>query len=247
MKLTVPTIGVLTGIIVLASIGGIYAISYDSGFNLLDSGKNFVSGPMLLGNVKVTHLDENGDVLGYRQGENHITRWGMDVIMGQIFSGVNGSGTYQTSGNITGRVSHMQIGYGGEPGWANELAWNNTDILEPIGQLTGPTACARIATSSIDNTTAGQGPSHASPSHCLDDVNFGKSDCAAQINFTAIASFPGNICGGGPGTIDEAGIYTGDDPQGNMMFARNQFGSVTLGTMDTLQLEWEFTFKDDIT
>lgn len=246
MKLSIPSVGVIAALVALASVGGTYALSNDFGFADLSGAKSMITGPMLIGNVKVTHFDENGEIIGYRQGENHITNTGMAVIMGQIFTGVNA--TYPAAGNVTGRVKYMQVGYGGDPApdpnaYRNELRWNNTDIVEPIGDLGGAGgACDRIRVTSILNGTE----AHASPSHCQSGAPFDRTDCAAQMNVTAIASFAGDRCGGGVGDIDEAGIYTGDDEQGNLMFARNTFGSVTLGTMDTLQLEWEFTFKDDI-
>lgn len=247
MKLSIPSIGVIVAVAALASIAGTYVLSSESGFASFGSDKVMQTGPMLLGNVKATHFNEDGEVIGYRQGENHITKWGMMVIMGQIFADVNYSAPYaaaKAAGNITGRVSHMQVGYGGDPGvYANELRWNNTDIIEPIGDIGGVSPCDRIRVTSINNDTQGVG-AHPSPSSCI--VVGDRTTCAAQMNVTATASFPGNRCGGGPGDIDEAGIYTGGDEQGDMMFARNTFGSVTLGTMDTLQLEWEFTFKDDI-
>ncbi|MFB5631314.1 MAG: hypothetical protein ACE5RN_06975 [Nitrosopumilaceae archaeon] len=243
MKLSIPSIGVIAAVIVLASIGGIYALSYDSGLAIFSKESKYPTGMMMLGNVKATHFNEFGEVIGYRQGENHITKYGMAVIMGQIFAGVNAS--YPNQGNVSGRVSHMQVGYGGDPGvYVNELRWNNTDIITPIGDIDGVgpmLPCDRFRVVSIVNATS----AHASPSSCL--VVGDRTTCAAQMNVTATASFPGNRCGGGPGDIDEAGIFTGGNEVGDLMFARNTFGSVTLGTMDTLQLEWEFTFKDDIT
>ena len=144
MKL-IPTIGVLATVIVLASIGGFYAISYN---DFVASNNNPIGAAMMVGNVKVTHFDENGDVIGYRHGSNHITLGGMNIIMGQVFAYKNS--TYADRGadevNVTGRVSHMQIGYSGEQGagnYANELAWNNTDIITPVGD-DGPGICKRI-------------------------------------------------------------------------------------------------------
>lgn len=238
MKLNIPSIGVLATIIALASITGIYALSFDSDFEIFgDNDNRPSSGAMFLGNVKVTHFDENGKVIGYRQGDNHITKWGMGVIMSQIFADVNA--TYKPLGNISGRVSHMQIGTGGEQtSYANELAWNNTDIAQPIGGT-----CKRVRVDSIENTT--QGTAHPAPSSCFNlDANpgVGKEDCNARHNVTATAQFQGADCG--VASIDEAGIYTGNNAQGDLMFARNTFGSVTLGPLDTLQLEWEFTFTD---
>ena len=254
MKL-IPTIGVLASVIVLASIGGIYAISFnDFATNNIPAGA-----AMMVGNVKVTHLDENGDVIGYRHGTNHITLGGMNIIMGQVFAYKNA--TYGDRGadelNVTGRVSHLQIGYSGEqpPGggnYPNQLAWNNTDIVTPVGD-DGPGICKRIRINSQSNLTAttwNPGPvdpwmPHPANTLCTVDAGpTGREACAARMNFTAIATFPGATCGDGVQTIDEAGIFTGGNAQGDQMFARNTFGSVVLGNMDTLQLEWEFSFKD---
>ena len=250
MKLTVTSIGVLATVMVLASVAGIYAISYDSG---LGSFSEPSQSAMFLGNVKVTHLDENGDVIGYRHGSNHITMGGMNIIMGQVFSYKNQ--TYSDRGanqfNVTGRVSHMQVGFGGEQGvgnYATHLAWNNTDIQTPVGDVGGAGGvCKRIRINApLANTSATNfpGPVDADMPHRADTLCDPRSQCAARMNFTAIASFAGDRCGGTAGTIDEAGIFTGANAVGDQMFARNTFGSVVLGAMDTLQLEWEFSFKD---
>jgi len=244
MKLTIPSIGVLATVIVLASVGGIYAFSYDSVIGSFAENSPSQTGMMFLSNVKVTHFDENGEVIGLRHGVNHITAQGMQVIMGQIFAGKNG--TYPDNQadefNVTGKVKHMQIGFGGEQGvgnYATHLAWNNTDIVTPVGDVGGAGGvCKRIRINlPIANTTG-------DVAHKADTLCDPRSACAARMNFTAIASFAGDRCGGTAGTIDEAGIFTGSNAQGNQMFARNTFGSVVLGAMDTLQLEWEFSFKD---
>jgi len=78
---------------------------------------------------------------------------------------------------------------------------------------------------------------------------------AAQINITAVATFSGatpNSCAAD--NIGEAGIWNtltgGPDfhttgPEGgNLMFARNTFGTVNLSTSDSLELTWKFTFTD---
>jgi len=64
--------------LVIASIAGTYAIT--TGFDLtLDSASNSApSGALLTGNVKVTHYDEDGNVIGYRQSDNHIVFHGME-------------------------------------------------------------------------------------------------------------------------------------------------------------------------
>lgn len=245
MKLTIPTIGVLATVIVLASVGGIYAISHSSALTGFADNTPAVSmGALMVGNVKVTQFDENQNVIALRQGSNHITATGMSIIMGQVFSGVNG--TYPDlapagSNNITGRVGWMEIGTEGDPvTYNNELRWNNTDIINPVGYLQAPTTCVRVA-AGIDNST--QGPAHKAGSFCDAKAGTGRTDCNARMNVTATSQFDGALCS--ENGIDEAGIFTTPttDDRG-LLFARNTFGSVNLGPLDTLQLEWEFTFRD---
>ncbi len=227
MKLTIPTIGVLSAIVLLTSVGAIYAVSFES--NLSSNESSIPGTAYMVGNVKVTHFNEIGDVIGYRQGTNHITATGMSIIMGQVFSQVNAS--YPDVVNVTGRVSYMEIGTEGDPiTYQNRLRWNNTDIIAPVGA-----PCLRVA-STIDNIT--QGAAHKAGSSC-DPA----TACNARMNVTAVAQFQGAVCTAVG--IDEAGIFTAvDGASGGLLFARNTFGSVNLGLLDTLQLEWEFTFTD---
>lgn len=227
MRLTIPTIGVLTTIALLVSVGAIYAGSFESNLSLNES--TVPSGAAyMVGNVKVTQFDEFGNVLAYRQGTNHITATGMTIIMAQVFSSVNAS--LPDPGNVTGRVSWMEIGTEGDPiTYPNRLRWNNTDIIAPVAGL-----CIRVA-ATIDNST--QGPAHKADSTCAP-----ATACDARMNVTAVAQFQGSECAAIG--IDEAGIFTHPDGTGGLMFARNTFGSVNLGGLDTLQLEWEFTFRD---
>ena len=244
MKLTLPTIGVLTTVALLASVGVIYANSFESAIGVAPTGTN--GGALLLGNVKVTHFDKDGDVIGYRHGSNHITASGMATIMTQVFYDINGTLSIP---NSTGRVQWMEIGTDGDPQtYLNALNWNNTDISLPVGG-----ACIRID-ATISNTTflvsAGADPIGVdkSPGTCRGNIfNSPATACSAQMNVTAVAQFDGLPCNAVG--IDEAGIYTASTAQaaagnGGLMFARNTFGSVTLGPLDTLQLEWEFTFTD---
>src|SRR3990172_2163222 len=229
MKIIMTHTRVLMLTLVIASIAGTYAIT--TGFDLtLDSASNSApSGALLTGNVKVTHYDEDGNVIGYRQSDNHIVFHGMEIIMGQVFNGIND--TYATK---VRPVSHMEIGTSGDPG-VNLIAlrWNDTDIIAPVGG-----GCVRVA-AVIDNMT--QGNSHKWSSSCHGTQGFGSPNpCSAQMNVTARATFTGMLCTAI--SIDEAGIF--NDPAGGLMFARNTFGSVTLNMLDSLALDWEFTFTD---
>jgi len=252
MKLTTPTIGVLATIVILASVGAFYA-----GPAITDLSLTETSGPsgaaFMVGNVKVTHFDKDGQVLGYRQGTNHITATGMSIIMGQVFYGVNGSFPDQV--NVSGTVKWMEVGTGGDQllpasnQYANVLRWNDTDLSAPITGLspTDGNLCLRVA--AITNNVS-QGNAHTAPQKCnfdslIYDGVSGAADCNARMNVTASADFEGTNCE--KDGIDEAGLFTTEDsepPNGGMLFARNTFGSVNLGPLDTLRLEWEFTFTD---
>jgi len=251
MKLTTTTIGVLSTIAILASVGAFYAGPAIQDLSLTES-----SGPsgaaFMIGNVKVTHFDKDGEVLGYRQGTNHITATGMSIIMGQIFYGVNGSLPDQV--NVSGTVRWMEVGTGGDQDgpaaedYANVLRWNDTDLEAPITGLS-PSGflCLRKAATTTNVT---QGNAHTAPQKCnfdspIYDGVSGADDCNARMNVTATADFDGADCE--TLGIDEAGLFTTQDsepPNGGMLFARNTFGSVNLGPLDTLRLEWEFTFTD---
>ena len=223
MKITMTNTRVLMVTLIIASVGGTFAIVEGLDLTFDQTNNSPGTGMLLTGNVKVTQFDEAGNIIAYRQTDNHIVRHGMEIIMGQVFNQVN-----QSYPDTTVRpVSHMEIGTAGENVYLSALRWNDTDINTPVGG-----ACVRQV-AAIDNVT--QGASHKSPSTCAP-----ATACSAQMNVTATASFSGAQCA--IASIDEAGIF--NDPAAGLMFARNTFGSVTLNMLDTLQLDWEFTFTD---
>jgi len=217
--------------LIIASVGATLALT--QGFDLVSyNEKSSPQGALLTGNVKVTQFDKDGNIIAYRQSENHIVETGMQTIMGQVFDFVNDTYAVKSS-----PVSHMAIGTQGE--W--RLLYNDTDLRARVSD-TFPT-CNRFPITTVNSTLGGGGVSTTwgpdkSPGTCV------APNCSAQMNITASASF----FGGAPdlcaiASIDEAGIYTGSIGTGSM-FARNNFGSVTLNALDTLQLDWEFTFTD---
>ena len=224
MKITMTRTSVLLVTLMVASIGGTLALveGFDLSLNSHDNQKSQVAGALLTGNVKVTQLDEAGNIIAYRQSDNHIVAKGMKIIMGQVFNGVN-----ETYAVPVRSVTHMQIGDGGENVYATALRWNDTALASPLGG-----GCTRQLTT-IDNSS-GVIP-HKAPSSCAP-----ATACFARFNVTLESSFSGATCG--VASIDEAGVFT--DSTGGLMFARNTFGSVTLNMLDTLQLNWEFTFTD---
>ena len=244
MKLVMTDNRVLMAILVIASIGGTYAVmnSFDL-TNLSSQNSLNPGGAFLTGNVKVIQYDEGGNVIAYRQTDNHIVKEGMEIIMAQVFRGINTTTNYPASPTLglPHPVQFMQIGVGGE----HRLLHNNTDIAEVA-------ACTIRKSATITNSST-QG-AHGYPGTCNDLGIL----CSAQMNVTAVANFEGNVATDNcaDNSIDEAGIYDnstattlgmydGGGPNGpGYMFARNTFGAVNLGPLDTLQLQWEFTFTD---
>jgi hypothetical protein len=214
--------------LIIASVGA--TLTLTQGFDLVSyNEKSSPQGALLTGNVKVTQFDKDGNIIAYRQSDNHIVETGMQTIMGQVFDFVNDTYTVPSS-----PVSHMAIGTDGE--W--RLLYNDTDLRAPVS-ITFP-SCNRFPITTVNSTFPGSswGP-EASPGSCT------APNCSAQMNITASASF----FGGAPDlcaipSIDEAGIYSDSTLGSPTMFARNNFGSVTLQALDTLQLDWEFTFTD---
>ena len=127
-------------------------------------------------------------------------------------------GTVPVTGGIlssSGPVSHMEIG---------------TDSTAPIPGNTGLTAiagCAREAATFSAPAASG--------------ATF------ATITVTATATFSGGAIGSScsaTADIREAGMF--NDVTAGEMFARNTgFAAVTtLGSTDTLKIDWDFTFED---
>ena len=237
-----------TGVIMIA-IAAISAGAITLNFDQL-TGSNGAqkSGALMVTNVEAVVKDEAGNIIAYRQGDNHITASGMVLLAQQTFGpGVGGAPASNNTNatdpaSIAGTVRFMEIGNGNGtgncPGAAGPpiLGWFNTTLECPL--LTCARQAAIIYRHDPTNPSGGAG-----------------IDSHAQINVTAIATFAGSAgCDGL--SIDEAGIWmnssqagspsfaTAPAPSDNRMFARNTFGSVNLSTSDSLELTWRFTFTD---
>jgi len=252
MKLTTANIAVIMVAIVGISAASTYAITTEVS-EFAKSNAN-VAGMMMLGNVKVTHIDGDGNVIGLRQSDNHIVQQGLEIIISQVFNQMNGT----QDGIDTHPVSHMEIGHGGE--W--ELLMNDTDLRYRASIDVGA-QCGRVLATftNVTSSTMGVGVGHGR--NTIANAVLGglhapcqgvmplaselggtgmDADCSAQANVTAQAQFTGANCNGAL-TIDEAGMFNEDTGAGTL-FARNNFGGVVLNMPDTLQLDWEFTFTD---
>jgi hypothetical protein len=231
MKLETHNLGVLMAVVAIASVGALFALSQSV---FIFDNPSAPNGMLMTGNVKVTQTNSDGDIVAIRQGDNHIVLTGMELIVGQVFNTMNetnAGGAHR--GLFTHPLSHIEIGTGGE----TLPIWNNTELVAPVSAVLP--ACIRNPIT-VANVSAAARGSEAAPSSCSPGAS-----CAAQYNVTATATFDGNLCNP-VGTIDEAGIW--DDPANDsgLMFARNTFGGVVLQPGDSLALDWEFTFTDNI-
>src|SRR3989304_9475059 len=117
MKLTLKNTRVLMTILVIASIGGTLALTQES--QLFVQEKSVPQGALFAGNIKVTQFDGNGNIIAYRQSENHIVETGMQILFGQLFNTQND--TYAPGAR---QLSHMAIGFGGD----HRFLYNDTEI-----------------------------------------------------------------------------------------------------------------------
>lgn len=217
----------------------IVAISIGSTYALLDDKANYSPvGAFLTGNVKVTQYDGDGNIIAFRQSDNHIVAQGMELIMRQVFDDVNK--TANTAPNAfwevaptgnSGQVKYMEIGIGGE----NRLLYNDTDINMVVSGT-----CLR-EDALIENVSS-RYVGFMDPGNCV--ASGMQEDCRARMNVTAMASFSGMTCASGAFDIDEAGMFNNLASGTGEMFSRNTFGGVVLQAPDTLTLDWEFTFSD---
>jgi len=213
------------------------------------------SGALMTGNVQVVKTDGAGNIVAYRQGDNHIVLGGMEIIARQVFGNLGGGNNTNSTGYNTthnfggGVVQYMEIGNGTNAGDCTSvgtnpvLGFDNKTLECPLYLVNTGDPCLRVL-SVINRFNATEQP--PAPSD------------AAQLNMTAVATFSGatpNSCAAD--NIGEAGIWTNgtnapslytnqtaEDFIGNVMFARNTFGTVNLSESDSLELTWKFTFTD---
>jgi len=245
-----------TGVLILAIIAVSGIAIFTNSDTLFPASDTKIStaghSALMVSNVEVIKRDGAGNIVAYRQGDNHIVLGGMELIARQVFGSGGGNNTNTTgidpTGNFNfgaGLVRYMSIGNGSDggdcttTGGAVNLGFDNMTLECPLYILAQN--CLR-ETAVINRFNATEKPTATDQ---------------AQINITAVATFSGaldpNSCAAD--NIAEAGIwqnltggpgfYAPEGPEtGNIMFARNSFGSVNLSTSDSLELTWKFTFTD---
>jgi len=223
------------------------------------------SGAFMTANVEVVKRDDAGNILAYRQGDNHIVLGGMEIIARQVFgnkvtdpAGNNTNNTEFDLGNDLnyggGTVQYMEIGNGTNQGVGQDctvlgagvpiLGFDNNTLECPLFLVDNAGDECQRELAQINRFNATEKPTGTD---------------AAQLNMTAVATFSGAIpfsCAAN--NIGEAGIWTNasigpakyanhtaEFLTGNVMFARNTFGTVNLSTSDSLELTWKFTFTDN--
>jgi len=239
---------------IIAVSGVTILFNFDEIFTPINETSKAGTGSLLVGNVEVVQRDSTGNIIAYRQGGNHIVLGGMEIIARQVFgpgaatsNNTNSTGEDPTRNYGGGTVQYMSIGNGtnagdcidaGAIGTSPVLGFDNMTLECPLFDLL--TICQREqAVITRFNAT---------------DTN--PATGAAQLNLTAVATFSGaapNSCAAQ--NIGEAGIWTNTtggpnyyvlgQETGNMMFARNTFGTVNLSISDSLELTWKFTFTDN--
>ena len=77
-----------TGVIMLAIIavsGVTILFNFNEIFAPINETSKAGTGSLLLGNVEVVQRDDAGNIVAYRQGDNHIVLGGMEIIARQVF------------------------------------------------------------------------------------------------------------------------------------------------------------------
>jgi hypothetical protein len=231
------------------------------------------TGSLMTGNVQVRVMDEDGDIMAYRQSDNHITVTGLEILTSQLFNDtrtkavgaggasyndveswknftdyvVTGAAPKVPGSGTGGTIKFMNIGNGTAPLLHDDRKLD-AQIDDSTVRLFGAGGCDRIV-ANIRNSTE----PFVNGTTGFDRARQIPSHAnLAQINVTAVATFDGAQCFAT--IIHEAGIWTdlnntgGNDAPGTnsagWMFARNTFGNVDLTVNDSLELTWTFTFTD---
>ena len=207
----------IVGVAVLASV-----ISFNLA-DLSDGTPSANDSAFIMGHVTATLTDENGYIKAYRQTDNMIVNTGLDIIANQVFS--NGTITnntaagdaYATSG---GTVKAVALGTGGD----NQPQEGQDDLTTYLSGCTNKTAGDDGDNSYWDAGT---------------DNSASTSD---SVVVTSNTTFSGSNC---QGSIDEVGLFTDiTGTAGGRLFAIQEFDAISVGSSDTLTINWDITFAD---
>ena len=215
MKTISKNVGMMAITLVAVSLSGAFAIADEFQDTQLEQTRGAI-----YGHIEARVIDENGNVKQYIQSDNRIVGNGTDTLVVNGFSPVGGF-IGSIGDPALGPSTHMQLGIG----TTNDATFS-------------PTAIAlETATANCIDTFTGVANSAT--------VNGG----FAESFFTLSATFdttdgPANNCIGP--TFTEAGLFDAVSGSGTAdMFARGFFSTaVVLGSSDSLDVDWDFTFTD---
>jgi len=263
-----------TGVIMLAIIA-VSGVSLFFNFDEIFTPDNKIStsGAFMTANVEVVQRDNAGNILAYRQGDNHIVLGGMEIIARQVFGQKNSGCLDCNNTNTSGFDVGLNRNYGGGVVQYMEIGNGTRASVAGLDDFCGRGASGGLGAPALgfDNNTL-ECPLYLvdnAGDECLRELaeisrfnateRPGGATDQAQLNMTAVATFSGanpNSCAAD--NIGEAGLWTNasvgpafhvnhtaNQLTDNVMFARNTFGTVNLSTSDSLELTWKFTFTDN--
>ena len=173
----------------------------------------------ILGHITLVVKDEDGNIKAYRQTDNKVVDNGLKALVRLIHQGANNLETL--SKNSTSAGSFTVIGVG-------------------TGSSTAPSQNQRVLESQRANKI---GISTPSPYTSTSTTNVTSTCCGVQIQATWPAGKLANATSN-PASIVEAGLFdnVANASSSSNMFARQTFGSISIGTSDTLQVTWTISY-----
>ena len=186
---------------------------------------------MIMGHVTAIAVDGEGNIYAYRQSDNAIVEGGMEMIASQVFEGINGTATYRGNIGSLGANPVDAIGIG-----VNATAVTSQDYyISAVDNNPGSGAGCQNRTVALGNFLGWTaGTVNVTRAYSINNI--------ALIGINGTATFGPSVLCGAPTTYNEAGAFDNDTTA--QMFARNTYNSVTLGSADSLIINWNFQFND---
>ena len=219
MNLGTFKLGAIMAAVFAVGIGGTYF-----GMEQFDDSNALVSKSAgnLMGHVTATVYGPDGDIKAYRQSDNNIVEFGMEMIASQLFEGING-----TDPNLKPQLIAQAGG------------------VNPIDAIGIGTTAAPVTLLSTDTTIGFNGCNNQTVGWTLQTDNGTQNGATsnlgvAMVGINGTATFgPLASC---VGTYTEAGAF--DNDTSAQMFARNTYTAVGLTAVDSLVINWNFQFDD---
>jgi len=174
----------------------------------------YVDSSPIYGHITIIHSDPDGNILSYAQTDNLIANNGKDCMAEMIF------GNSDTACESATNTSFNTIALFN--GQSFPATMNATTALDANHLLTVDSVVSGLTISVADTVSQ----SAAASGTGYTDGTGGDTDIAKL--FTALAT----------GTVDGAGLFNDSE---DAVLAGQNFGSVTMNNLDTLQVTWTIT------